>query len=459
MVTKSETKKIRLSGKLSIKDGFFTGMMNGFGDRYIPAFALFLGSSNFLIALITTVPGLLGNFAQLFSVNLIKKGSRKRVVVINAAVQAFLWLPIIFVGLLYYYYESMRFISPILLLVIYSCLIIVGSVAGPIWNSWMRDLVSVNKGKYFGVRNQIVNIAIILSMLFSGVILNFFSASEAIFGFLIIFVLATISRFVSVIYLARQYEPRFVYSEDSYFGFVAFVSKMLRNNFGRFVLFVSLISFATAIAGPFFVVYELEELGLNYLSFTIVSLAAIVTTIIFLPIWGKFSDKYGNVWVLRFTSMIIPLIPILWIVTYFFRSNLLLTTVYLISIEFISGLIWGGFNLSASNFIFDAVSRERMAICVAYFNFINALLTFLGAMFGTLLSKLHLSLGFIDGFLFIFLFSGLMRLIVVIIMNHKIHEVREVRDFHLRAHIKKQLLKGKVILWRYIGLEPIRLVN
>jgi MFS family permease len=450
-----EVLKIRDSGKKSIFDGFFAGLMSGFGDRYISPYALFLGSSNFLIAILSTLPPLFGNFSQLFSIKLLRSYSRKKIVVLSVFLQAVLWFPLILIGVFYYYFPGLRFYSPIFLVVIYSLIVVVGSISGPLWNSWMRDLVGVNRGRYFGIRNLVVNLAIVLSMLLSGVILNFFSLSYAFFGFFIIFSFACISRFISFSYVLRQYEPLFVYEESTYFSFRDFISQIFNNNFGRFVLFVSLFSFATNISGPFFVVYQLKDLSLSYFSYTLISVSAIISMILFLPFWGTFSDKYGNIWVLKFSAWFIPLIPILWIFSIFLKDHILILIFYLISLEILSGFFWSGFNLSFSNFIYDAVSKQRMAICVAYFNFINAFFAFGGALFGSLLSYLDFKIGFVGGFLFIFLVSGLMRFFVIFIMHSKILEVREVKGFGLRYSIKRQLLRTGVILWRYIGFKPI----
>src|SRR5574344_2588735 len=140
---------------------------------------------------------------------------------------------------------------------------------------------------------------------------------------------------------------------------------MLFNNFGKFTLFISLFSLATAIASPFFSVYMLNDLKLSYFQWTIITFSSSFATLIFVPMWGKFSDKYGNVKTMKITGAIIPIIPLLWIFSMPLLENYGKSTLFLILcfFELFSGTIWAGFNLSASNFIYDAVIRQRTVFC------------------------------------------------------------------------------------------------
>lgn len=454
---KKEAEEIKRSEKISVVEGSFYGMMEGFGTKYITPYALALGASNFLIALLSTLPNFLGNLNQLTTLKLIKKRSRKSISFYSVLFQALLWIPIILIGILYFFAEKYRSIIPVLLLVFYSILLVIGSIVGPAWNSWMKDLIVKNSGRYFGTRNRIVNLVIVISMAFAGLILSYFSES-LLLGFFIIFFIAFTARLISSILLLKQYEPPFTYNDASYFNFKQFLRKMPSNNFGKFVILVSLISLATAIAGPFFAVYMLKDLGFSYIQFTVVSTGAIISMIIFLPRWGGFADDFGNVKVLKLTSLFITIIPLLWFCTIFLKGfPLTFIVIYLFGLELFSGFMWAGFNLSASNFVYDAVSRDRMAFCVAYFNIINSFGAFIGAILGGFLSSKNINLFGLKGFFILFLLSFVIRFFITIFIQTSIREVRNVRDFRLKDHIKNKLKYGKVIVWRFIGFKPIQI--
>ena len=393
-------------------------------------------ATNFLIALLNTLPNFLGTLNQLTTLKLIKKKPRKTIAFYSVLFQSLLWIPLILLGIWYIFAEKNKEIVPILLLVFYSLLLIIGARAGPAWNSWMKDLIVKNSGKYFGTRNRIVNLAIVISMAFAGLILSYFTKSLLI-GFFIIFFIAFLARLISSFLLLKQYEPPFTYKDNSYFSFKQFLQKMSSNNFGRFVILVSLISFATSIAGPFFAVYMLRDLGFSYIQFTIVSTGAIISMIIFLPRWGVFADSFGNVKVLKLTSLFITIIPLLWFFTIFLKGLPLISiVVYLFCLELFSGFMWAGFNLSASNFIYDAVTREKMAFCVAYFNIINSFGAFIGAILGGFLVSHDFTISGINGIAILFILSFIIRFFIMVFIQTTLKEVREVKDFNLRDYLK-----------------------
>ncbi len=214
-----------------------------------------------------------------------------------------------------------------------------------------------------------------------------------------------------------------------YFSFFQFLKKAPKNNFGRFAIYTFLIYFAVQIAGPFFSVYMLKELKFNYLTFTLINISQSIASLLTLNLWGKFSDKYGNLKMLKICSFILPLIPVMWI----FSSS----PIYLILVpQMIAGISWAGFSLAASNFIYDTVSVQRRGICIAYYGLMNGIGIFLGGILGGFLAT-HLNIKFMNVLLFLFLISGVARLLVALIILPLLREVRIVKKlvfpaFHLR---------------------------
>jgi MFS family permease len=60
-----------------------------------------------------------------------------------------------------------------------------GAFISPAWNSLMRDIFDKGSGKYFGRRNKIMGTVVLLVMLLSGIVLNFFKErNEVFFGWI-----------------------------------------------------------------------------------------------------------------------------------------------------------------------------------------------------------------------------------------------------------------------------------
>ena len=449
--SKKEEELAEKTKKLSIKEGVAYSVMDGAGIRYLTPYALAIGASNAQIGFLTSIPSLLGNFSQLVSSKFMEKFSRKKIIVISVLFQALMWLPIIALGYWFFYKNVNNGLSANLLILFYSALIIFGAFASPAWHSLMRDNVGKGRGHYFSKRNRIIGASSLVIMLASGLILNYFEKSNLVFiGFAIIFGMAFASRLISTYFLSKHYDPEFRLNPKLYFNLWEFIKGIPRSNFGKFSLFISLVMLATYIVSPFFAVYILRDLGYSYAVWAIIIISSSLSSFLFLPLWGKFSDRFGNLKVLRITGAITPLVPLAWFVTFFLaKINPSVVLPYLLCTEFISGFVWAGFNLSAVNFIYDAVTRPKIGLCVAYYSILNGTGIFIGATLGGILASLNISFLGLTPILFVMLVSGIARLLVYFFMIPRIKEVREVEPYHdgeLRKEIIQQVLhaSGKI---------------
>lgn len=449
---KEEQVLIEKTKKLSIKEASAYSFMDGFGVRYVTPYALAVGANNSQIGLLSSVPGLLGNLSQLFTIKLMRHFSRKRIIFWGVLAQAIMWLFLIGAGIPFFLFGIKTSFSPNAIIIIYTLLILVGAVSGPAWSSLMRDLVSTNRGEYFGKRNKIAGLIALTCMFIGGFVLDYFKQTHIFIGFIIMFIIAFFGRFVSAMLFRKHYEPKFQVDDTKYFTLFDFIKKMRYNNFGRFVIYFSLLSFACAIASPFFAVYLLSNLGFSYTQYMITVLANSIATILLMPLWGKFADIYGNLKVMKITGLFIPFLPFLWLLIPLVPSKTF-AVVFIIFLEIYSGLIWSGFNLAAGNFIYDAVSRERLAICSSYFNILNGFWALIGATIGGFLSSHGVSILGWSPILFLFILSGVVRFAIYFIMSPQIVEVRPVKKFDLKKHVRNQYKKvrsGLVSVYNFL---------
>lgn len=439
----SEKKKIEKTKKLSIAEGCFSVLQNGFGTNHLTPYALAIGKgnpyTNTFVGLMSSLPSVLGNVAQLFTHGLMKKYSRKKIISLSVFLQAIMWVGIIFAGagLLFLHLNST--ISLTVLLVSYSLLIFFGAFSGPAWVSLMKDLVTKERGAYFGKRNFITGAVSLATFVLGGMIINKISEPYVLYGFFVFFTIALIGRSISAYLFTKHYDPKIEIEDQSYFSFFQFTKKMFFNNFGKFTIFMALFSLATAIASPFFSVYMLKELKLSYLQWTIIVFFSSITNLVLVPIWGRFSDKYGNIRSMKITGAIIPLIPLLWVFSIPILNAYGKTVLFLVlcSFEVFSGALWSGFNLSSSNFIYDAVSRQRTAICYAYHSLIKSIGTFIGATLGGFVASKDIAFFGYGPIVLLFVLSGIARGLVYWLMMTRVKEVREVEEFDLNKNFKK----------------------
>jgi MFS family permease len=408
--------------KLSIKEGAVSTVMSSFGDAYIIPYALSLNANNAHIGLLSSFTGLLGPLAQIKGSRLMEKFPRKKIVILGVALNAFMWIPILILAFLFQKGMFLEYL-PIALIAFYSIYAIFGSIAAPAWFSMLGDIVPPKiRGKYFGKRNRVAGIVGLITMLGAAFILDLFKTKGIVLlGFSLLFFVAFIFRLVAAYLFTKHYDPKLKLDEGYYFSFWEFIKKAPKNNFGRFTIYVALMYFGVQIAGPFFAVYMLKDLNFNYITYTLVNLSSTLFTLLTMGIWGKFSDKYGNRKILAICGFIIPFLPVAWI----FSPS----PIYLMFVpQLIGGIGWAGFNLAVSNFIYDAVTPARRAICVAYFNLMVGIGLFLGGIIGGFMAH-FITISFMNSLLFIFLISGAVRLLISLIFIPTIKEVKEVHEF------------------------------
>ena len=404
--------------RTSIKEGASASVMLGLGDSYIAPYAIAVGASAPEIAILASIPNLLGGLSQLSTTKLMERRSRKTVTTKAVLAQALMWLPII--GSIFLYSKELRFI-PLLIILLWTIYLVCGNSGAPAWLSWMGDIVPEDKrGRYFGLRNTICNSVLLTATLLGAVFLDYLKKRNLLFlGFGTLFFLAMTFRLISAFLLTKQYEPELKVDKNYYFSFLQFVKGMKGNNFGRFAIFVMLIHTSTFIAAPFFAPYMLRDLKFNYLLFILVATVSnAFVQIVTPPIWGRASDRFGNVMILKISTVLVSMAPIMWL----FSSN----PYYLIFLpSIIAGSGWAGFGLTASNFIYDAVGRQRRGYCFAYYNVLNGIGIFIGATIGGWITKLPIH--FMNIFLFTFLLSGILRFVTLLGMIPNIKEIRIVQ--------------------------------
>jgi MFS family permease len=419
----------------SIKEGMFATSSFAFGNSYLSPFAIAINLSNSMVAMMSSIGGLLGPLTQLFSSRLIEKYPRKKVVLKAVFWESLMWLPLIIIGFLFYRGIIVD-VLPMIFLLFFALHLIMSNISGPAWFSWMGDIVDEEyRGRWFAKRNLIHGFVSIILAICAAFFLDYFKKlGWTVFGFMILFGAALFFRLMSWNSFKKQYEPEIRLKKGYYFSFWSFLLKSPKNNFGRFALFRCTLAFAGTIASPLFVVYILRTLGFNYSVYISAMMMSSVFSIFLINLWGKFADKYGNYKTIVITSFFIPMVPILW--------TLSTSAAYLIFIpSIISGLAWSGFHLAAGNFIYDNVGHEKRGLAVSYYNMLLGIGTFLGAGLGAVLIKyLPMDLIF-KPIILIFLISGVARILAIAIWLPKLKEVRKISKFEGRSAFKNVILK------------------
>lgn len=412
---KSRKTNVRESLRSSFKDGIFAAFMAGVTEYYTTPLALFLGATVQQVGLITALPNLLSSLSQFFAVRVIYwVGGRVKLLVRLVFSQASL---ILCIGILPWLGTGGR-VELLLVFLILAALC--GGLAGPAWGSLMSDYIpSSKRGRYFGWRNRTVGAVTVGSLIGAGLLLNLFRERSYSAAFCILFGLAALARYASAYFITRMDEPPQRKDPASDFTFVMFVARFTQSNYLKFVVFTACLNFACYLAAPFFTVFMLRDLQLSYINYMALQVGSSLAALVALPLWGRHADLVGNVRVLRLSAFFAAIIPAFWLVSHH--------PFYLMLIQIWGGFSWSGVTLSATNFIYDAVTPQKRVRCIAYFNVINGVAIVLGSSLGGFLaSRLPPLFGY--RLLTLFALSCFCRVSFYILLSRSFREVRAARE-------------------------------
>ena len=394
--------------------------------NYVTPYALTMNATTAQIGLLSSVPNFTMSLVQLATPTLSERaGSRKGFILPVVFINALMWLPILLIP---YVFHS----NQVWWLILFQTLVTAfDSMSNPPWGSMMADLVQRElRGRFFGNRNRIMGLVSMLFSFTAGGILQLFTGNTNL-AFSIIFAGAIVSRLASLYFLSQMNEPLFPTTDKKKHDSLLKISRgLLSTNIGKFIVYCSLINLTTLIAGPFFTPYMLRELKFNYITYTIINSVATLTTLGFMTWWGRRTDRAGSIKILKLTSFMIPLVPIMWLISGNFY--------WIILAQILSGFAWSGFQLSSNIFIYDASPQDNRTRFIALYN----ALTFMGISIGSLAGGFiapHLPLIKGSYFLSIFLLSGLLRLVVVFLFLNRISEVRDVPPTTIKELLFKDL--------------------
>jgi MFS family permease len=409
----------------SLKDAVAFSVMSGAVETYFSAFALFLRASAAQVALVATLPNLIGSAGQLLSAWLAHRLSRRRPLIVGGALlQAAVLLPTALLPLLF-----PQIAIPFLLI----CLSLYYGAANfiaPQWMSLMGELVPERRrGRFFARRTALAQITAFAALFAAGLLLNGAQMLElTAWGFGLLFAIAAAARLISAHHLANMHEPHpHAASVEPLHDLRWLRADAYKPALGFSVFFV-LMQSAVGISAPFFAIYMLDFLQFSYVEFMANTGMSVLVQFLTLRYWGRIGDVMGNRLVLRTTGLVIPALPALWMVSGNFW--------YLLLVQALSGFAWAGFSLSAGNILYDLVPREKRATYQALQNVVMTAGVFLGSMLGVAVTHhlpaeldfgpLRLSLP--SALMWAFMFSALARLFVSALLLGRLPEPRRPRQ-------------------------------
>lgn len=358
----------------SRKEAVASAVMSSACDNYLGAFAVALRASLAQMGWLTAAPQLFGAVCQLLSVWLCTRFNRRRTIVTGVILQS---LSVFGMAAIAVVRPPGAVLALIGLAVVYQG---AANFVQPQWRGWMGSIVPPRRrGAYFAGRTQLTMITSLAVFAGGGTLLGFFDRVDAaLYGFALLFAVAGFGRAVSAWHLRHMHDPDAWHDSQpvNFASTAARIREAFRHRtFRQYSLFVAGMQSAVAISGPFFSVYMLRDLEFSYWQFSASTGTSLLTQFFTLGLWGRLSDRWGNRLIMVCSSLLLPVVPALWLLSADFY--------YLLCVQVLSGIAWGGFTLSTANYLYDLrPPRADFASYAAVQSALGAAGVFAGALTG-----------------------------------------------------------------------------
>jgi len=177
-------------------------------------------------------------------------------------------------------------------------------------------------------------------------------------------------------------------------------------NFMMYLAGTAAWNIALQASGPFFNVYLAANLHASGLMIGFLSALMSVTGLAGLVYFGRMMDMRGTKWLIVVTGLLIPLLPLAWIVVS--------EPWHVVFINAPAGVLWAGYQLAMLNMVMVMAPPEKRARYAAAFQTV----TFAGAFAGPLIGGQIISL---IGFKAVFAFSAIGRMTGTLIILRFVH--------------------------------------
>jgi MFS family permease len=371
-------------------DGLFASLSDNLALNFFEVYMVAVGGGNREVGAMAAIANLLGFLALAPGVAAVRLLGRRRPVVLigGGGIGRLMYLGLALVPFLF---PDPHLAIPAVI-VFNGIRVFMGNFSNPAWTNMTADLVPERvRGSYFASRNAYIAVAATIATLGSGWIVGRGNALpwHPLLGYTALFGVTFAVGMISTYFfskvpdlcgnsIARERRPL----ADLVRGFLGYPA------FLGFLAFTFLWNFALQIAGPFFNVYMVRDLGSPMFMVGLVAAAGSISQVFALPFWGRYVDRRGDLRGLVWTGVLIPFLPLAWVFTTETWQPAL--------INLASGFLWAGFNLANFNLLLKMIPASDRQEGAAIYQALVLLSTVLGPVVG---AEISINMGYKGAFI------------------------------------------------------------
>lgn len=374
---------------------------------FLAGYASFLGADDAFNGIIGAIPVLAG-VVQLFSpIYFEKLEKRKLQVMILNFLHRFILGLMVFIPLIAFD----RMPRLLLLSTIYFIAYLAVSFASPAASGLLIDLTPENiRGRYFGSRESyLIAVGTIFALVLGRVMDAFKAGGNEYGGFVVMFSVILLLSFANLFFWSRIKEPP-IKRNKKMFRVKQIITIPLKSaGFKKIITFFVLYNIGLQVGGPFFSVYMVTGLKLDYTYIMLMSMLSTIMNVILVRVWGKFADSKSWDFVLKYSIMLLGITHFTWLFVNHSTAFLLVPVLHIVG-----GVAWAGIGISTFNIQFIYSPEEGRTVYIGFNAALGGLMGFMGTLAGSVLlvifegQGLHISSFKLGGMQMLFSISGIL---------------------------------------------------
>lgn len=363
-----------------VADGVAFSIMVGCGETYLPAFLLALGLGPVTVALMATVPTIIGAAVQLGAPVVARSiGSHRLVVLMCTSLQALSFVPLAF-------WAWTGRAHPAALFAVVSLYWAAGMATSPAWTAWIGSIVPASvRTAFFAGRNRLAQVGVLVGFVAGGLLLEAGRRTGSQLPmFAALFCLAAGARLLSTLFLATCAErlPAWRQARSAPHGPSAASirphgSALTNGRYVSMLAYLWVVTFSAHFAAPFFTPYMLQELQFSYGTYMVVVATSLAAKSLALRRLGRLASRIGSVGLLSVGGLSLLPLSLLWLVSP--------SPAWLVTVQIVAGVCWAAYELAVCLLFFDEVEEADRAAVTSAYTFGLACATVAGASAGGLL--------------------------------------------------------------------------
>jgi MFS family permease len=352
--------------RINIIHGMFNVAALDMVNPFLGIFAIKLGASKFLVAMLSSAPAAVSLLAMIPLAGYVDRSTRKkRLTFLFLLAHRIFFL---FIACIPFFDASIRAMLFVALIAVMNFPGAIGNVA---WQSFISRIIPPElRVTAFAARNRLMNLVGTTLTVIAGLVLDRLKYPV---GYQIFFTSAfLIGMFELWVFNKLEETPaeespvvnRTSTSEEIsgvYTRFRDFIREFLAHpRFIRYMLASILFYFSWQIAWPLFSWYQVKVLGANNLWVSLLSLMNTGGSLVGYGFWVKVLNRHGNLKTLFYATSVIFIVPAI----YAFSHSLYIVAAF----NLIVGAIFSGVNLALFNALLEVTPEERKTSYIAYYN-------------------------------------------------------------------------------------------